>query len=243
MGRKVGAQSWGCAPFLGRGAGFPSSTKWPGLRPTSIPSGILIHSRHGCKIGGLCPLFLGRGAGTHLTQCRLSPTSLPSGILIHPAIWPQQILGEVWGGSVPLWRRGAGSPSSRMWPGPRSTCMSSFTLIHQTAWQQHTNVTDRTDRQTGQRSNSIWRTLLQSVAQKRFALCYRTIVCPVCLSVCDVGVLWPNGWMDQHETWHGGRPRPRPPHCVRWGPSSLRKKGLSLPIFGLCPLGPNGWMD
>ena len=33
--------------------------------------------------------------------------------------------------------------------------------------------------------------------------------CPVCLSVClHVGVLWPNGWMDQNETWHGGRPRP-----------------------------------
>jgi len=26
-------------------------------------------------------------------------------------------------------------------------------------------------------------------------------VCPV----CNVGVLWPNGWMDQDETWHGGR--------------------------------------
>jgi len=29
---------------------------------------------------------------------------------------------------------------------------------------------------------------------KRFALCYQTVVCPVCLSVClsvcDVGVLW-----------------------------------------------------
>ena len=22
------------------------------------------------------------------------------------------------------------------------------------------------------------------------------------LSVCDIGVLWPNGWMDQDETWH-----------------------------------------
>ena len=39
-----------------------------------------------------------------------------------------------------------------------------------------------------------------------------------CLSVCDVGVLWPNSWMDQDETWHGGRPWPRP-YCVRWGPS------------------------
>ena len=46
------------------------------------------------------------------------------------------------------------------------------------------------------------------------------------LSVCGVGVLWPNGWMDQDETWHGGRPRLRP-HCVRWGPSSapLEKRG------------------
>jgi len=33
--------------------------------------------------------------------------------------------------------------------------------------------------------------------------------CPVCLSVCnDVGVFLPNGWMDQDETWRGGRPRP-----------------------------------
>jgi len=26
-------------------------------------------------------------------------------------------------------------------------------------------------------------------------------------------------WMDQDETWHVGRTRPRP-HCARWGPSS-----------------------
>jgi len=48
---------------------------------------------------------------------------------------------------------------------------------------------------------------------KRFVLCYRTVVCPV----CSVGVLWPNGSMDQNETWHGGRPRLRP-HCVRRRP-------------------------
>jgi len=38
---------------------------------------------------------------------------------------------------------------------------------------------------------------------KRFALCYQTVVClSVChvCPVCDVGVLWPNGWMDQDET-------------------------------------------
>jgi len=28
----------------------------------------------------------------------------------------------------------------------------------------------------------------------------RLSVVSVCLSVCDVGILWPNGWMDQSET-------------------------------------------
>jgi len=50
--------------------------------------------------------------------------------------------------------------------------------------------------------------LLMSFARpfvKRFELCYRSIVLSilsVCLSVCDVRVLWPNGWTDQDETWH-----------------------------------------
>jgi len=35
---------------------------------------------------------------------------------------------------------------------------------------------------------------------------------PLSCPVCDVGVLWPNGWMHLDETWHAGRPRPRP-HC------------------------------
>jgi len=54
-------------------------------------------------------------------------------------------------------------------------------------------------------------------------------VCPV----CDVGVLWPNDWMDQDETSHGGRPRPRP-HCLRWGPSSpfpINERGTAPPQF------------
>ena len=86
---------------------------------------------------------------------------------------------------------------------------------------------------------------------KRFALCYRSVVCPVCpvclfvcLSVCNVGVLWPNGWTDQDETWHAGTPWPWP-HCVRWGPSSPSPKGAQppSPIFGPYPLRPNGCMD
>jgi len=61
--------------------------------------------------------------------------------------------------------------------------------------------------------------------------------CCLCvLSVCNVGVLWPNGWMDQDETWHGGRPLSRP-HCVRWGPTSPHGKGASSPKYGL------GFMD
>ena len=64
---------------------------------------------------------------------------------------------------------------------------------------------------------------------KRFALCYRTVVLSVCVSVC-LSCLWPNGWMDQHETWHAGRPRPWP-HCVIRGPSSSPAKGHT----------PNSW--
>jgi len=63
------------------------------------------------------------------------------------------------------------------------------------------------------------------------------------LSVCPVrnaSVMWPNGWMDQNETWHAGRPRP---HCVTWGLSSPAPKGAQPPIFGPYLLWPNGWMD
>jgi len=76
---------------------------------------------------------------------------------------------------------------------------------------------------------------------KRFALYYWTVVLFVC-HVCDVGALWPNGWMDQDEAWHAGRPRPWP-HCVRRGPSSPSHKGAKPPIFGPYLLRPNGWMD
>jgi len=93
----------------------------------------------------------------------------------------------------------------------------------------------------------------------------------VCLSVylpvCNVGVLLPNGLMDEDETWQAGRPRPWP-HCVRWGfgtqlplgrevdlgpndivldgdPAPVFRKGARAPpiFFGPCLLWPNGWMD
>jgi len=78
---------------------------------------------------------------------------------------------------------------------------------------------------------------------KRYVVCCQRqlSVCPV-LCVCDVDVLWPNGWMDQDGTWHGGGPRSRP-YCARWGPSfPSRKKGAQPPIFGPFLLWPKGWM-
>jgi len=49
----------------------------------------------------------------------------------------------------------------------------------------------------------------------------------VCLS-CNVGVLWPNSWMDQDATWCGGGPQPRR-HCVRWEPSSPTERDMKPP--------------
>jgi len=77
----------------------------------------------------------------------------------------------------------------------------------------------------------FWATVYKTVR------CLLSDRCPVCLSVglscpvlsvCNVGVLWPNGCMDHDETWHGARPRPRQ-HCVRLGPScpSFKKGGIA----------------
>jgi len=61
-------------------------------------------------------------------------------------------------------------------------------------------------------TNSFWATVCETV---RPMLRDR---CLCVLSLSDVGVLWPNGWMDYYATWYGGGHRPRP-HCIRWGPS------------------------
>jgi len=67
----------------------------------------------------------------------------------------------------------------------------------------------------------FWRLFVE-----RFALCYLSVVC---LSV-TLGPLVANGWMDQEETWHGGRPRRRR-HRVTWGPISPQKGGTAAPTF------------
>jgi len=51
-------------------------------------------------------------------------------------------------------------------------------------------------------TTKFWATVCKTV---RSMLSIRCLSCPVCLFVCNVGALWPNGWIDQHETWHTGR--------------------------------------
>ena len=131
--------------------------------------GVLRHPFGDGGRGAPPPFWGGRaGSPSNTMSPGPRPSSIPSDILIHAAIWPQQIWIENWE-AVPLWGRGAGSPSDTVWPGPRPTCTPRFILIRPTVWPQCTNVTYRTDRT--ERSDSIWRTVLQTVAQKQ-NLCY-----------------------------------------------------------------------
>jgi len=94
----------------------------------------------------------------------------------------------------------------------------------------------QTDRQTDGRATAYSereRELREREREFTFAKTVHLILSDRChaLSVCYVGVLWPNGWMNQDATCHGGGPRPWP-RCVRWEPRSpLREKGHSRPQF------------
>jgi len=161
----VGQKEEGCcAPF--GGAGSPPNTMLPGPTPTQYlhtkwhlhPSSRLATTDMGQKLWG-------RGVGSPSNTMWPGPRSTClRGIFIHSAIWPQQIWAENWG-LCPSGGRGGESPSNTIWPGPRPTCTPSFIVIHPTVWPQCTNITNRTG-QTGQRSNSIGRTVLQTVTQK-----------------------------------------------------------------------------
>ena len=80
---------------------------WPGPRPTSISSGILIRPAIWPqymvqKVGVPCPPPLGgAGSQSNTMSPELRPTTIPSGKLIHPAVWPQQTWAKKWG-AVPL---------------------------------------------------------------------------------------------------------------------------------------------
>ena len=55
-------------------------------------------------------------------------------------------------------------------------------------------------------------------------------------------LLWPNCWMDQGGTWHGGRPWFRP-HCARWGHSTPPQKDTEPPILAHVYCGQTaGWI-
>jgi len=101
MGRKLGGE---CAPCLG--AGSPSSTMSPRLRPApyQVTKWYLdAYSRlatidMGGKFGRV-PLFWSP-ANTKSPGPR--STSIPSGILVYPAVWPQRTWAANWGGCAPL---------------------------------------------------------------------------------------------------------------------------------------------
>jgi len=72
-----------------------------------------------------------------------------------------------------------------------------------------------------------------------FALCYQTVVC---LSVCNVGILWPNGWMDPDETWHASRSLPG--HIVLDGDPASPPPKVHSPQFSahICCGQMAGWI-
>jgi len=188
MGQKL-------APFGGGEAGSPSNSMSLGLKPTSVPSGILIHpaiwphqiwaeywDRYGRKLCGPSPFGVG-GAATpsNTMSLGLRPTSLPSFISIYPAIWSQQIRAENWWGSVPLLGEAELSPRVTQcgWGQGLPACQVSSWSIQPFG---HSTPTSQTDRQ---RSDSIGRTVLQTVAQKAIPLskfwnCIFDIVCDAC---------------------------------------------------------------
>jgi len=104
MGRKLGAAE----PLFGED-GSSSNTTWPGTRPTSVSSGILIHPALWPQQTwaenwgrGYTPVFGGAGSPSNTRLLWPRPTSIPSGILIHPAVWPQQTWTENRGGLCPF---------------------------------------------------------------------------------------------------------------------------------------------
>jgi len=69
-------------------------------------------------------------------------------------------------------------------------------------------------------------TVFLATVCKRFALCYRIVVCPVCLSLCDVGVMWPNSRKLDMQIGLG------PGHIVLdWDPAPPQKRGTAPSPF------------
>jgi len=94
MGRKFGR---GLRHLFGEGrAESPSNTKSPGLRPSSIPSGIFIHAAiwplqiwAENQVGAVSLWGRGSWCSSNTMWPGPRPTCMPSFILIHPTVWPQ----------------------------------------------------------------------------------------------------------------------------------------------------------
>ena len=173
----IWVENWGlCSHFWGGRLGpYLHNMAWAeAYRRTKWhldPSSRLATIDMGRKLGAVPPPFWEGERSRHLTQCRMG-RGLPS------TKWhldPSSHLATTdmdrkLGACAPL-GEGEMCPhlTQRAWPGPRPTCISSFILILRIVWPQYTNVTDRQtgqDTQDRQLSDSIGRTVLQTVAQK-----------------------------------------------------------------------------
>jgi len=91
-----------CPLFLGE-PGSPSNTMWPGPRPTTVQSGILIHpavwsQQTWARRYGMPPFWRGAVSPSDTVSPGPRPLSVLSGILIYPALWPQRLWAENCGG-------------------------------------------------------------------------------------------------------------------------------------------------
>jgi len=198
MGRKLG----GCAPFSwGGGAGFPSNTKSPWPRSTSVPSDIFIHpavwpqktwaENWGC----LLVSFFGWRAGSLSNTKSLwpRPTSISSRILIHPAVWSQWTWAENWGwGCAPLGRE-SWIPIKHNVAGAEAYPHAKFHLD----LSNRLATIHKHRRQDRQRSDSIGRTVLQTVAQKVSKLYSQTLAYVLCCK-CSIKTNQPPSKCYQH---------------------------------------------
>jgi len=127
----------------------------------------------------------GRGAGSLFNTIwqRSRPTSVPGFILIHIAVWLQYTwtadytdAGKACARKFRMWELlcsfpwggGAGSQSHTVWPGPRPTCEPSFIFIP----SDHLATIHQYHRQTGQRTDSIGRTVFANGRPKMVLKCY-----------------------------------------------------------------------
>jgi len=125
--------------YWGGAAASSSNAMSPGMRPTSVPNGILTiqlfgHIRHGLKLGGLCRApVLGSWPLSNTIWPGPRPTSVQSSILLKAAYCSIQSFDHNRHGSKitgVLWLGGAGSPSNTMRPGPMPNSVLSGILIH-----------------------------------------------------------------------------------------------------------------